>query len=323
MTDEILLSVIVTVYNLEEYLPKTLESVLSIPAELPYEVIAVDDGSRDRSPEILRACEAENDRMRVIIQENSGASGARNTGIEAARGKYVTFVDGDDTIIPEFFPAVVREAEENGYDIVEGNIRYVTGDTLRFRAPDCERCESAETPQLMEWFFGRTETLTFNATAKLFRRAIIGDTRFLREYRIGEDMKFDFEILLKKPKVLITGEDAYNYIDRDTSVLHSQYVERGWDAIRVLDSFREVEGFTDTPRVRMQLQKLKTDILVMIYNTAVLTGKDPGKALAEVRKYRLSEFREALSQKEWAKLCLLQKSPALYNYLLKKVKNAQ
>ena len=98
MTDKILLTVVVTVYNLEEYLPKTLESVLSIPAELPYEVIAVDDGSKDRSPEILREWEATHDRLRVIVQKNSGASGARNTGIEAAKGKYITFVDGDDTI---------------------------------------------------------------------------------------------------------------------------------------------------------------------------------------------------------------------------------
>ena len=320
MTDKILLTVVVTVYNLEEYLPKTLESVLSIPAELPYEVIAVDDGSKDRSPEILREWEATHDRLRVIVQKNSGASGARNTGIEAAKGKYITFVDGDDTILPEFFPEAVREAEENGFDIVEGNIRYVTGETLRFRAPDCERCESAETPQLMEWFFGRTETLTFNSTSKIFRLDMIGDTRFNPAYRIGEDMKFDFEILLKKPKVLISGKDAYNYIDRDASVLHSQYVERGWDAIRVLDSFEEVEGFTDTPRVRMQLKKLKTDILVKIYNTALLTKKDEQKALSEIRKYRLREFREALSRKEFTKLLMLKKSPFLYNLLLRAVK---
>ncbi len=321
MTDEILLTVVVTVYNLEEYLPRTLESVLSIPAELPYEVIAVDDGSKDRSPEILREWEATHDRLRVIVQKNSGASGARNTGIEAAKGKYITFIDGDDTILPEFFPEAVREAEENGFDIVEGNIRYVTGETLRFRAPDCERCESAETPQLMEWFFGRTETLTFNSTSKLFRLDMVGETRFNPEYRIGEDMKFDFEILLKKPKVLITGKDAYNYIDRDASVLHSQYVERGWDAIRVLDSFEEVEGFTDTPRVRMQLKKLKTDVLVKIYNTAVLTGKNPEKARAELKKYNVNEFSEALSKKELLKIVLLQRSSVLYNLLLKIVKN--
>jgi glycosyltransferase involved in cell wall biosynthesis len=321
VTDKILLTVVVTVYNLEEYLPRTLESVLSIPAELPYEVIAVDDGSKDRSPEILREWEATHDRLRVIIQPNSGASGARNTGIEAAKGKYITFIDGDDTILPEFFPEAVREAEENGFDIVEGNIRYVTGETLRFRAPDCERCESAETPQLMEWFFGRTETLTFNSTSKLFRLDMVGETRFNPEYRIGEDMKFDFEILLKKPKVLITGKDAYNYIDRDASVLHSQYVERGWDAIRVLDSFEEVEGFTDTPRVRMQLKKLKTDVLVKIYNTAVLTGKNPEKVRAELKKYNVKEFSEALSKKELLKIVLLQRSSVLYNLLLKIVKN--
>ena len=320
MRDEILLSVIVTVYNLEEYLPKTLSSVLSIPETLPYEVIAVDDGSKDRSPEILREWEKTHERLRVIVQPNSGASGARNTGIGAAKGKYITFVDGDDTILPEFFPEAVREAEENGFGITEGNIRYVTGETLRFRAPDCERCESAETPRLMEWFFGRTETLTFNSTAKLFRRDLIGGTRFDPEYRIGEDMKFDFELLLKKPKVLITGKDAYNYIDRDASVLHSQYVERGWDAIRVLDSFGEVKGFTDTPRVRMQLKKLKTDILVKIYNTAVLTGKDAGKARAELKKYNVKEFSEALSKKERLKIVLLQRSPVLYNLLLKMVK---
>lgn len=319
MNDGIRLSVIVPVYNLEEYLAGTLDSLLEIEADDPYEIIAVDDGSRDGSTEILREYETKHDNIRVITQANGGVARARNTGIEAARGEYITFVDGDDTVCPGFFREAIREAETGGYDIVQGHILYTDGEQIRFRAPGCERRESSDPEELMEWFFGRSETLTFNSTAKVFRRETVGEIRFTPGIQIGEDMRFDYEILRKKPKVLILDLDAYRYIDRDSSVLHSQYVERGWDAIRVLEFF-ESDDFTDSPRVRKQLKKLKTDILVKIYNTATLTGKSGEKALAEIRKYDIGAIRETLSKKEYAKLVLLQKMPAAYNALLKAVK---
>ena len=128
MNEQIALSIIVPVYNLEAFLPETLESLLKIDFEAPYEIIAVDDGSSDGSLAVLRAYEKESKAIRVITGPNGGVSRARNAGIEAARGKYLAFADGDDTVEPGFFAAAVREMEEGGYGLVQGNAaRHVAG----------------------------------------------------------------------------------------------------------------------------------------------------------------------------------------------------
>ena len=318
MTDKILLTVVVTVYNLEGCLSGAMDSVLAIPASLPAEIIAVDNGSTDGSPAILQEYVKKDPRVRVITQGNSGVSGARNSGIEAAKGKYIAFVDGDDTAIPEFFPEAVREAEQGGFDIVQGNARYMEDGQVRMVIPGCERRSSGNPAELMEWFFGREEILLFSVWGKIYRRESIGEVRFTPGIRVAEDQLFLFRLLKKDPKVLILNLDAYHYILRNTSVTNSQYAEKGWDAIRVLD---ECEKDTEDPVIRKYITKRKTDVLVRIYNTAKLTKNDEQKALAEIRKYRLREFRETLSRKEFTKLLMLKKSPFLYNFLLKIVKN--
>ena len=103
-----MLSVIVPVYNAETFLPESLDSLLKVRLDEPYEIIAVDDGSADGTPEILRAYAEEHEHIRILTKKSGGVSRARNTGIEEARGKYITFADGDEdrsfrigTISPE------------------------------------------------------------------------------------------------------------------------------------------------------------------------------------------------------------------------------
>ena len=312
---DILLSVIVPVYNVEPYLAKTLDSLLAAAPDGPMEIIAVDDGSADRSLEILREYEVKTDTVRVIRRENGGVSRARNTGIEAARGKYITFADGDDTVLPGFFAAAIAEMEEHGFDLVQGNIRYIgDDDKVRMVAPGSPRMESADPAELREWFFGQSETLTFNSVAKVYRRSAVGDVRFEPGIRIAEDLQFVFDLLRKNPRVLILDTDAYDYIERHSSVTHTQYVENGWDAIKVLERCEGEETFF---RFRKQIRKLKTNVLVKIYNIATLSGKDAEPALEEIRKFNLTEIREMMTRKEWAKLMMLQRCRGVYDCLLR------
>lgn len=120
------LSVIIPVYNAEAYLEKCVESVMAFPCEK--EVILVDDGSTDRSPEIIDRLAISDERLKVIHQENKGVSAARNAGLDVATGDYVWFVDSDDYVIPQktntlyllpftFYPSMVIFGfvwEENG-----------------------------------------------------------------------------------------------------------------------------------------------------------------------------------------------------------------
>ena len=317
MSEQIALSVIVPVYNLEAFLPATLDSLLGIRLDEPFEIITVDDGSTDGSLDILREYEAKHPEIRVISLENGGVSRARNAGIDAARGTALAFADGDDTVEPGFFAAAVREMERDGYGLVQGNARYLEDGQVRKVLPGRGRHASGDPEELMEWFFGRDEILLFSVWAKVYRRDLIGDTRFEPGVRVAEDLQFLFRLLRKEPKALTLDMDAYNYFVRESSVANTGYAEKGWDAVRVLEECREE---TESPRIRRHIEKRKTDVLVRIYNTALLGGTDPGKALREIRETDLRAIREDLTEKERIKLELLKRSKGLYNILLRVVK---
>ncbi|MBR4333249.1 MAG: glycosyltransferase family 2 protein [Clostridia bacterium] len=111
-----LISVIVPVYNIAEYLSRSIGSILNqIYANI--EVIAVDDGSKDDSLRVLRELSAVDSRLHVIHQENGGVTKARLTGIQAASGDWIGFVDGDDEIEPDMYEHLLKNAKQYGADI--------------------------------------------------------------------------------------------------------------------------------------------------------------------------------------------------------------
>lgn len=109
-------SIIVPVYNVEKYLGRCIDSILA-QTYADFECILVDDGSRDASPDICRAYAEKDARARVIVQENKGASGARNTGLQAAEGDYVAFVDCDDHIDAKAIETLVGITECDHADL--------------------------------------------------------------------------------------------------------------------------------------------------------------------------------------------------------------
>ena len=110
-------SIIIPVYNVEKYLPKCLESVIG-QTYADLEIICIDDGTPDMSAAVILSYAEDDGRIRLISQENQGLSEARNTGINAATGKYIVFLDGDDWIDPETIETAVNKAEENNTDVV-------------------------------------------------------------------------------------------------------------------------------------------------------------------------------------------------------------
>ena len=317
MSENILLSVIVPVYNVEKYLPAALDSLLAAGADVPLEILAADDGSSDGSPRILEEYAEKDGRVRIIGAGGGGVSHVRNLCLAEAKGKYITFADSDDTVEPGFFAEAVREMEENGYDLVQGDARFVAEDGQVLKTlPGCGRRASADPAELLEWFYGRDQALLFSVWGKVYRREIVADVRFPEGIRIAEDQRYLFDALKKHPKELILDTPAYNYAVRESSVMQAGYAEKGWDAIRVLEGIETEAG---DPQIRRYIDKQKTDIWVRIYNTAKLNGKDTGKALEAIRAADIREIRNELTKKERVKLVLLQHCPALYDILLKTV----
>lgn len=120
MLGEIDLSIIVPAYNVEEYIEPCMESILQQKTKYAFEVIAVDDGSTDRTAEKLESF-SNNKAVKVIHQKNRGASGARNCALKRCRGRYIMFVDSDDYILPGAIESLMDAAYAGNADIVEGN----------------------------------------------------------------------------------------------------------------------------------------------------------------------------------------------------------
>lgn len=117
-------SVIVPVYQVEAYLARCLDSILEQTFS-DFELILVDDGTRDNCPAIMKAYAEKDSRIRLVHKENGGLSSARNAGLDAARGKYVAFVDSDDYVEKTLLQDTVRAADENGAELVIYNYRLV------------------------------------------------------------------------------------------------------------------------------------------------------------------------------------------------------
>lgn len=130
-----LISIIVPTYNVEKYIRTCIESILA-QTYRNVEVIIVNDGSTDQSLAVISDLICSHHNVKVINQKNQGLSVARNTGIDVATGKYITFVDADDKIMPGFVSSLYQIADKTGADIVRGSFRDFNGNIPKDWAPD-------------------------------------------------------------------------------------------------------------------------------------------------------------------------------------------
>lgn len=130
-----LVSIVIPMYNLEKYIARCLDSALA-QTMTSLEIICVDDGSRDKTGEIVRQYRQKDPRISLYTQENAGQAVARNNALEHCRGKYVYFLDGDDSITPDMLEKACALAEEHQLDLVSFDITNTyESDDLRQRYP--------------------------------------------------------------------------------------------------------------------------------------------------------------------------------------------
>ena len=171
------ISVIVPVYKVEAYLQECVDSILAQTFE-DFELILVDDGSPDNCGAICDAYAGKDSRVKVIHQENQGLSGARNTGIEASKGEFLTFVDSDDMVSPQYLEVLINLFCDNTDVAVCGFKSFLDGTEYPIgrSAREMVRVYSPK-ESLIELYNGNT-LIPVNACAKLIRRSLLGDLRF-------------------------------------------------------------------------------------------------------------------------------------------------
>lgn len=263
-----LLTIIIPVYNVEQYLEKCVESV--VPNTISYEIILVDDGSTDSSLEICKKIEEKNENIKIVHKKNGGLSSARNCGLRVARGKYVAFVDSDDWV------------EKGTYDVLLKMIKNEDVDILKFSyVIDCDGEITEVHNILSEGLYNKEQIeksvlplafggdkladstiskINLSATSNIYNLDFLksNELEFISEREVGsEDFLFNIEALICAKKIQVVDKCFYHYVQRIGSLtkqyrknLHLQYSKlceylyMYMDSRKVLDKyFNEYQHF--------------------------------------------------------------------------------
>ena len=203
------ISVIVPVYNCEKYLSDCLDSLLAQTYQ-DFEVILIDDGSRDGSGGICDSYARKDSRIRVVHQENGGVSRARNRGLELATGDAVSFIDSDDTLEPDMYELLVNTMQEHEADIAHCGYQHIVGDEVRL-VHDTKRVIPQTTWEALDCFVsGRL--FGGGLWNKLFASKLIAGLKFREDLKINEDILFNFQAFRKAEKTVFADFALYHYI---------------------------------------------------------------------------------------------------------------
>lgn len=218
--DNPLLSIIVPVYNVEQYIEEALDSILK-QSFTDFELILINDGSTDKSGLICEEYAAKDKRILVVHQTNNGVSAARNTGLNNVSGKYITFIDPDDVVSQETFLRNIQYLEEHAdVDIIQYPAYYYYGsDKAYFKliAP----CVLAGKEQLLRyWWSG--DLLDGALWNKFFRSSLFKGITF-REGHIFEDCYLICDFIDRVNKVYISDVGCYYYCHRNNSYTNTNF----------------------------------------------------------------------------------------------------
>lgn len=214
------ISVIVPVYNKENYLLSCIESLLKQTFK-NFELICIDDGSTDHSGELLDQLQAKDERIRVFHTDNQGLSAARNHGLTKATGKYIAFVDSDDIVVPNYLEILYNEAEISQSDVVICRRKAVEQSFLCYPValPEIKRC----TADIMEHFLNRRIRISVEAFAKLFRREILPEKLFTSGIYF-EDYELIYTRFFQYVKsISIVEAEMYFMVQSPNSIMRSNF----------------------------------------------------------------------------------------------------
>ena len=244
-------SVIVPVYNMEEYLEKCLDSLLAQTLE-EIEVIAVDDGSTDSSPEILKRYAGRSAKIKYVGKENGGVSDARNHGLPYAAGEYIGYVDSDDFVDPDMYEVMYNKAKERDADIVECNLHHTYA--------------GFEDTEIVEKYYTPEELLCYG-------RYVVWNKIYRRSWLLEAGVQFPVGLIYEEVcflSRLVPYITVYDYVD----IAPVHYVQRGeslnnkssektmeiFDILRGVLEFYSENGFYQ--RYEKELEYIFTRILL-------------------------------------------------------------
>lgn len=306
-----MISVIIPVYNVENCLAYCLDSILAQTFG-DFEVICINDGSTDNSLNILREYEKKDKRVHVISKENGGMSSARNRGLQAAQGKYISFIDSDDFITPDMFDRLYQRAEQAQADITICNLILYFEDTGKYGYYRDE----------VLYYHLKNKVFTVEQAPKIVACIAVWDRLYLHSFlrecgvrfiegKIYEDVPFSVETALKAQRMALVPDHLYYYRKARDQSITGQESRRG---VKHRSDFIEIHRYTQ----QMMRDGDYSDAVwsahldhfigqVMMHNAYCETRKEykdffvATRSLFDERMYTLCKQLKDVSKQDYAK----------------------
>ena len=323
-----MISIIVPVYNVEAYLDECIQSIVS-QSYTNWECILINDGSTDKSGEICDTWSNKDYRIQVIHQSNQGVSTARNTGIQYAKGEFITFIDSDDWIEKDYLTNLIVTASLNPSDLcVSGIIQNLNNGTCFIYKPSHQISFNLNAENNHYFIDLNQKYLLYGPTANLYRTQIIQEhqIKFNTDISYGEDLLFNYEYLEHVDTIACINQASYHYRIIGSNTLSSKLRPNQFDTDyaqwKILQSFYQRKGLWNKEAKELLYQRLWG----VVYDGLFLFPKLKNANYPYIRKILsikeitdLGQFKEKFSCKTWIKQAILNRQSLLF-YLFFKIK---
>ncbi len=224
-----LISVIVPIYNVEKYLDKCVESIVNQTYK-NLEIILVDDASPDNCPKICDKWAEKDSRIKVIHKENGGVGSARNAGLEASKGEWIGFVDGDDSIDEDFYETLLNKSNGGYYDVVACGFKYIVGDITKLGDDYYSDEHEFTKDELLAEFFDYCKSQWVSFCNKIIKKELFNNLKFPVD-RYFEDWTLAPMVYYNADKILYIPQYKYNYFIRQGSAVRTETIKRYHDCV--------------------------------------------------------------------------------------------
>ena len=231
------ISIIVPVYNVKEYLPRCLDSLISQTLK-DIEIIAIDDGSTDGSSSVLDSYSIKDERIKVIHVENGGVARARNIGLDNAKGEYIGFVDSDDFVDSQMYEKLLKVALETKsdfvqclFDVVDDNSPVITPTSKR------EVTVIDNQNEIVGLFFDCK--IDASVCNKLYSRLVLSQIRFPIDWAFAEDFSLNIKSLFECRRIALINDVLYHYYVRSASASRENISDRHLKGFSMYDFAKE------------------------------------------------------------------------------------
>lgn len=267
------ISVIVPVYNVEPYLTECIDSILA-QTYRDFELILVDDGSTDGCHAICDAYGEKHDFVKVIHQSNKGLSAARNAGIDASKGEYLTFIDSDDMIKKDYLEKLLMPLELSYADVTACKIKKFTSNEELQDVGSFGRHERVSGIDAVKELYDlrSKNNIVIESVAKMYAKDIVGNIRF-PVGKLHEDDATTPKFVYAAKSVFIMPDELYLYRQRAGSIMNSGFSIRRYDGVDAIDSCIDFFKKANETEIVALARQTRCALIAKLYIMAALTSK--------------------------------------------------